>query len=74
MIKNPLRRVFCFMVWMLALRASLRDETSNRTTFDEEPGPRKQKTRLLGGFFRIMVPGLGIEPRTRGFSIPCSTD
>ncbi len=21
-----------------------------------------------------LVPGLGIEPRTRGFSIPCSTD
>ncbi|SOQ62213.1 hypothetical protein A4157S3_590003 [Escherichia coli] len=21
-----------------------------------------------------VVPGLGIEPRTRGFSIPCSTD
>jgi hypothetical protein len=23
---------------------------------------------------RKMVPGLGIEPRTRGFSILCSTD
>ncbi|TXU54838.1 hypothetical protein D4N08_05935 [Escherichia coli] len=30
----------------------------------------KAKTRLVGGFFRIVVPGLGIEPRTRGFSIP----
>ena len=39
----------------------------------ESPHLRKQKTRHRRVSLN-MVPGLGIEPRTQGFSIPCSTD
>ncbi len=39
----------------------------------ESPHHRKQKTRHRRVSLN-MVPGLGIEPRTQGFSIPCSTD
>ena len=39
----------------------------------ESPYLRKQKTRHRRVSLN-MVPGLGIEPRTQGFSIPCSTD
>jgi hypothetical protein len=36
---------------------------------------KKAPTDYVEAFlFLIMVPGLGIEPRTRGFSILCSTD
>ncbi len=35
---------------------------------------KKQKPSHKGWVFRMLVPGRGIEPRTRGFSIPCSTD
>ncbi|KAB0875650.1 hypothetical protein FZI19_15335 [Cronobacter muytjensii] len=37
----------------------------NRTPFDEESGSLKAKTRLLGGFFRIVVPGPGQKRRER---------
>ncbi len=29
----------------------------NRTQFDEESGSPKAKTRLVGGFFKLVVPG-----------------
>ncbi len=39
---------------------------------DKDPNCRipKSKKPALGLVFLNMVPGLGIEPRTRGFSIP----
>ncbi|EMD7556225.1 hypothetical protein VV424_001816 [Cronobacter sakazakii] len=37
----------------------------NRTQFDGESGSPKAKTRLVDGFSKLVVPGLGIEPRIR---------
>ncbi|EGT4496378.1 hypothetical protein AUM80_08540 [Cronobacter sakazakii] len=45
----------------------------NRTQFDGESGSPKAKTRLVGGFSKLVVPGLGIEPRIR-FYINESTE
>jgi aminopeptidase C len=36
---------------------------------DSDQTLKTKKARILMRAFRIMVPGLGIEPRTRGFSI-----
>ena len=40
------------------------------TGFDKKTTLR---TKSAKGCFEKMVPRLGIEPRTRGFSVPCST-
>ena len=51
----------------LWLRARLPDKHSD--SLDQKKGPAVMQTLFL-----FMVAGDGIEPPTRGFSIPCSTN
>ena len=41
---------------------------------EESLRPETKKACILAQAFKVMVPGGGIEPPTRGFSILCSTD
>ncbi len=47
----------------------LMQEFRKQRLFSEKPERLKPLKPL-----KYMVPSLGIEPRTRGFSVPCSTD
>ena len=78
-LKNPNK------IWQLGnfaeRRAVLKLAFSDRLVYDRKTGYRTPDFSLpfkvLGDFFdhkNIMVPGGGIEPPTRGFSILCSTD